>query len=105
MSVWSAIAIVALVAAMTYAMRASVIVALAGRELPVPVARALRQVGPAVLAALAVNLAAGGDGDVGIEVGELAALVVGGLIAWRTKNLIVSLLGAMTVLWTLSALL
>lgn len=103
MNAFTAAAIVAMVAVMTYAFRASVIVALAGRELPVPIARALRQVGPAVLAALAINLAAGGEGEVGMSVAEGAALVVAGLAAWRWKNVIVSLVLAMTVLWTLSA--
>lgn len=103
MSVVPAAAIVALVALMTYSMRASVIVALAGREVPVSIARALRQVGPAVLAALAINLAAGGDGDVGMSVPEGAALVVAGVSAWRWKNVIVSLVLGMAVLLTLSA--
>ncbi len=104
MSVASAAAIVALVALMTYSMRASVIVVLAGREIPVPVARALRQVGPAVLAALAINLAAGGEGDVGMSFAEGAALVVAGVSAWRWKKLIVSLVLGMAVLLSLSAI-
>lgn len=103
MNAFAAAAIVALVAVMTYAFRASVIVALAGREIPVPVARALRQVGPAVLAALAINLAAGGEGEVGVSFAEGAALMVAGIAAWRWKNIIVSLVLAMAVLLTLSA--
>ena len=97
-------AIVLMVAVMTYAMRASVIVALAGRSIPVPVERALRQVGPAVLAALAINLAAGGDGGPSLEVAEAAALVVAGGVAWWRRNVIWTLLAGMTTLWILSAI-
>ncbi len=104
MSVWSSIAIVAMVAAMTYAMRAAVIVALADRTIPVPVERALRNVGPAVLAALAINLAAGGDGGPSLEIAEAAALLVAGVVAWTRGNLIWTLLAGMTTLWVLSAL-
>ena len=78
MSTWSSIVIVLVVAVMTYAMRAGVIVALAGRPIPVPVERALRYVGPSVLAALAINLAAGGDGGPHLEIAEAAALIVAG---------------------------
>lgn len=104
MSAWSAAAIVVLVAAITYSMRASVIVALAGREIPLPLARALRQVGPAVLAALAINLAAGGEGEVGMSVAEGAALCVSGVVAWRTKQVVVALAVGMVVLWGIAAL-
>jgi branched-subunit amino acid transport protein len=101
---WSALAIVVMVGAMTYVMRAGVIVALAGRPIPEPVERVLRNVGPAVLAALAINLAAGGDGGPGLEFAEVAALVVaGGVALWR-RNLIWTLLAGMATLWLLSSL-
>lgn len=104
MSPWSAIVIVAAVAVMTYVMRAGVILVLADRPIPVPVERALRYVGPAVLAALAVNLAAGGDGGPSLEVAEVAALVVaGGVAVWR-RNLIWTLLAGMATLWVLTAI-
>jgi branched-subunit amino acid transport protein len=105
MSWWTAAAIVLVVAAMTYAMRASVIVALAGRQIPLPVARALRQVGPAVLAALTINLAVGGDGGPGLELAEGAALVVAAGVAWWRRSALWSLVAGMTTLWLLSALL
>ena len=104
MSTWSAIAIVALVAVMTYVMRAGVIVALAERTIPVPVERALRNVGPAVLTALAINLAAGGESGPSLELAEAAALVVAGGVAWWGKNLIWTLLAGMATLWLLTAL-
>jgi branched-subunit amino acid transport protein len=105
MSAWSSIVIVLVVAVMTYAMRAGVIVAFADRPIPVPVERALRYVGPSVLAALAINLAAGGEGGPSLDVAEAAALIVaGGVAIWR-RNLIWTLLAGMTTLWMLSAVL
>lgn len=99
MSTWSAVTVVVVVAAITYAMRAGVIVAVGHRSIPAPVTRVLRNVGPAVLAALAVNLAAGGDGGPHVTVGEAAALVAAGLVAWRSRNLVLTLLAGMVVLW------
>ncbi len=103
MSTWSALAVVLVVGAMTYAMRAVVIVALAARVIPLSLERTLRNVGPAVLAALAVNLAAGGDGGPHLDVAEGAALVVGGLVAWRYRNVLATLLAGMATLWLLTA--
>lgn len=105
MSAWSAVVIVAVVGVMTYSMRAVVIVAMANRPIPVPVERALRSVGPAVLAALAVNLAAGGEGGPSLEFAEGIALAVAGSVAWWKKNLILTLLSGMTTLWLLTWLL
>lgn len=51
MSSWAAILIVAMLGLMTYSMRAVAIVALAQRTIPSAAERALRYVGPAVLAA------------------------------------------------------
>ena len=104
MSAWSALAIVLAVGVITYAMRACVIVALAGRAVPVPVERALRNVGPAVLAALAVNLAAGGEGGPHLEAEVAVALVVAGVVAWRRRSVIWSLLSGMVALWVTTAL-
>ena len=103
MSTWSALAIVVTVAAITYAMRACVIVALAGRTIPVPVERALRNVGPAVLAALAINLAAGGEGGPHLAPEVAAALVAAGAVAWWRRSVIWSLSAGMLVLWLATA--
>ena len=104
MSAVASIAIVLAVGVMTYAMRAGVIVALAGRPIPVPIERALRNVGPAVLGALAINLAAGGEGGPSLEVAQAAALIVAGSVALWRRNLIWTLLAGMATLWVLSAL-
>jgi branched-subunit amino acid transport protein len=104
MSVWGSLAIVVMVGVITYAMRASVIVALAGRTIPVPVERALRNVGPAVLAALAINLAAGGEGGPHLDVGITAALLAAGVVAWWRRSVIWSLSCGMVVLWVVAAI-
>ena len=105
MSVWSAVAIIVVVGVMTYGMRAIAIVGLAGREIPVSVRRMLKSVGPAVLAALAINLAAGGEGTgPSLSWPEALALVAAAASAWWTRNVIVSLVAGMSVLWIASAL-
>ena len=102
MSIWAAIAIVALVGVMTYSMRAVAIVALAHRTIPPVAERALRNVGPAVLAALTFNLAAGGEGGPSMELAEVLALLVAGGVAWWRRNLILTLAAGMLTLWSVS---
>lgn len=99
MSVWESLGIVLIVGGITYAMRASVIVALAGRTIPVPLLRALGNVGPAVLAALAINLAAGGEGGPSLDLEVAAALAAAGVVAWWRRSVIWSLSAGMVVLW------
>jgi branched-subunit amino acid transport protein len=96
-----AIIVVLAVGAATYAMRASAIVLFATRAMPAALERSLRNVGPAVLAALTVNLAAGSSsgGAPSVSVAEVAALLVAGLAAWWRKNLLVSLAAGMVALW------
>lgn len=106
MNAWVALAIVAMVGVMTYVMRGVVIVAIAERTMPATVERALRYVGPAVLAALTISLAAGGDDGAGpsLDLAEGAALVVAGGVAWWRRNMIWTLVAGMATLWLLSAL-
>ncbi len=99
MSTASAVAAIAVVAVVTYAARAGLILFLADRPVPDDVTRALRYVGPAVLSALTVNLLAGGHGVSGVTGQEVAAVVVGGLVAWRSKHLLASLAAGMITLW------
>jgi branched-subunit amino acid transport protein len=93
------------VAVGTFVLRAGPALLLADRELPGPVRRALRNVGPAVLAALVVvSVAAGGNGAApGVEVAEVVALVVAGVVAWWRRNLIWSLGAGMAALWIVLA--
>ena len=105
MSTGSAIAIVLVVGIGTYLMRAGLVLLLADRPLPPAVARALRNVGPAVLAALTVSLVASENADgTRIEISELAALVVAALVAWRRYSLLVTLAAGMLTLWVVEAL-
>lgn len=105
MTYGASILAVLIVAAVTYSMRAGVILLLAGRTIPPVMTRALRQVGPAVLAALAINLIAGGEGEPsGITVAELAALVAAGGVAWWRRNVLWSLVAGMAVLLAVEAL-
>lgn len=101
MSTAAALAAVLVVGALTYSARAVPILFLADRTLPAPVMRALRYIGPAVLSALTVTLLAGGEGFSGVEVQEVVALVVAVIVTAITRNLIVSLVAGMGVLWIL----
>ena len=83
----------------TYASRAFFIVALANRTIPARVLQTLQYVGPAVLASLVVALLIDSEGRVGIGVPELAALAVGGGVAYRTRSHILTLIVGMGVFW------
>lgn len=104
MNALPAFGIVLGVAFATYAMRAGLILLLAERSLPPAIERSLRNVGPAVLAALTVSFAAGGSdgGSPNIAVAEAVALVVAAGVAWRTKNLVLTLAIGMMTLWILT---
>lgn len=88
----------------TYASRAVFIVALAGRRIPDAVLVALQFVAPAVLSALIVALLIDADGNVAIGIPELSAFVVGGAVAYRTRNHIWTLIAGMAVYWVVRAL-
>lgn len=88
----------------TYIFRAAFIVGFAERELSPSLVRALEFVGPAVLSALVVALLVGDSGGVEVGVPEVAGLVAGGVVGWRTRNLIYTVLSGMAVFWLLSAM-
>lgn len=106
MSTQAALFVLAVCSIGTYAMRGGLILLLADRSLPGPIERAVRYVGPAVLAALTVSLAAGGNGD-GSSLGptEVVAILVACLVAWRTRNLMWTLVAGMVTLLVLTPLL
>ena len=101
MGTGAALVAVLVVAASTYLMRASLIVLLAGVTIPPSVERALRYVGPATLAALAMNLAFGGEDGLHVHWIELVALVVAGLMTLWRRQLVLSMVVAMITLWVL----
>ena len=88
----------------TYASRAVFILALANRRIPDTVLISLQFVAPAVLAALVITLLIDADGNVAIGVPEAVAFVVGGGVAWRTKNQVWTLVAGMLAYWLVRAL-
>lgn len=100
MSAWLAAAVVGLG---TYVTRASFIVTLADRDLPPFVVRLMRNVAPAVLAALVASILVGDEGIGGLaQPVALASLASAALLAVRTRNLFYSLGTGMVVFWLLS---
>ena len=88
----------------TYFARSGLILLLADRSLAPGIERALKFVGPAVLAALTINLAVGTEGAGSMELAEGAALVVAALVAMWRRDLIVTFVAGMGTLWILGAL-
>jgi len=89
----------------TYAIRLSLIVLLGRVGVPVIVQRALRFVPPAVLSAIIFPelLRPGGTLDISPGNARLIAGVVAALVAWRTKNVILTIAVGMAALWILQA--
>lgn len=105
MSHSSAALVLAVCAVGTYVFRGGVMLLLADRTFPALIERALQFVGPAVLAALTVNLAVSGGGgsDVDVVPAEVAALcLTAGVAVWR-KNLVWALVAGMAAVWVFSA--
>ena len=88
----------------TYLSRSVFILALANRRIPNPVMVALQFVAPAVLGALIVALLTDADGSVAIGLPELGAFLVGGTVAFKTRNHIYTLIAGMGVFWLVRAL-
>jgi branched-subunit amino acid transport protein len=100
----AALVVLVVVAIGTYAMRGGLILLLADRQLPTAIERALQFVGPSVLAALAVSLAVGSEGDIGsLELAEVVSLVVAGVVAVWRRNLIWTFVAGMVALWVVLA--
>jgi branched-subunit amino acid transport protein len=87
----------------TYLSRSVFILALAKRRIPKSALVALEFVAPAVLGALIVALLIDDSGAVAIGIPEASALAVGGFMAYRTRNHILTLVVGMTVYWVLRA--
>ncbi|MBI1260882.1 MAG: AzlD domain-containing protein [Rhizobiales bacterium] len=77
-------------------------------QMPEAVTRALRYVPAAVLSAIifpALLRGAQGGMDYSLLNPKLLAGIVAGLIAWRTKNMLITILVGLPVLWGFQALL
>jgi branched-subunit amino acid transport protein len=91
--------------AVTYSVRLSVIALLGEQRLPDAVNRALRYVPPVALSAIVFPelLAPGGVVDISLGNLRLIAGLTAALIAWRTRNAILSIAAGMVLLWLLQA--
>jgi len=100
MTVWLTILLAGLV---TYTTRLSFIQVYGRRQIPAWIARSLRFVPPAVLTAIIFPELLMQDGGLNISIGNfrLLAGIVATLVAWRTKNVMLTVLAGMLVLWTL----
>ena len=86
----------------TYLSRASFILIVGSRSVPPRLERALRNVGPAVLASLVGALMVGEAGGSGLSFSpELVALAVAIVVAWRTRNMTWTLFAGMLAVWIL----
>lgn len=92
---------------LTYALRLSFIELWGRLTLPPGVQRSLRFVPPAVLAALLVPevLLRNGSLDLSLHNLRLPAVLIAALVAWRTRNTLLTIAVGMAVLWALQFLL
>jgi branched-subunit amino acid transport protein len=90
----------------TYAIRLSLIVLLGRLDVPPLVQRALRFVPPAVLSAIILPevLRPGGALDISFGNDRLIAGVLAAVVAWRTRNVFLSIAVGMIALWILSTM-
>lgn len=100
--IWTAIVVAGIG---TYAMRASFLV-FAHRLADVPpgVQRLLRQIPPAALAAIVAPALLRPEGQLDLLQPRLAAGVVAAVVAWKTRNIALTLVVGMAVLMLLDAL-
>ena len=92
--------------AVTFALRLSFIALLGRIRIPPTLGQALRFVPAAVLTAVVIPLLFYEDGALEVSLGNerLLAGLVAALIAWRTRNVLLTLGGGMAILWTLQAI-
>ena len=90
----------------TFAIRLSFIAALEKITLPESIRRALRFVPAAVLSAIIFPevFRPGGQFDVSLGNTRLLAGVLAALVAWRTKNVLLTIAIGMGALWVLQAI-
>jgi branched-subunit amino acid transport protein len=91
---------------LTYAIRLSFIVLIGDGEVPSRVQQALRFVPPAVLTAIIFPelLMPGGVLEISLSNSRLLAGLLATVVAWRTKNAVLTVVVGMAVLWILQAI-
>jgi branched-subunit amino acid transport protein len=92
--------------AVTFALRLSFIALLGRIQIPPTLRQALRFVPAAVLTAVVIPLLFYKNGVLEVSLGNerLLAGLVAVLIAWRTRNVLLTLGGGMATLWILQAI-
>ncbi len=87
----------------TYSMRLAFIQAYGRRRIPEWMRRSLRYVPPAVLTAIIFPELLMQDGGLELSAGNfrLVAGMIAALVAWRTKNVMLTVVAGMAVLWAL----
>ena len=90
----------------TYAIRLSLIGVFEKLTLPPLMTRALRFVPPAVLSAIILPevLMPAGHVDVTLANPRLLAGIIAAVVAWRTRNIIATVLVGLVVVWIIQAL-
>jgi branched-subunit amino acid transport protein len=91
---------------LTFGIRLSFIALLGKVELPPVLTRALRFVPPAVLSAIILPEVLVRDGALDLHPGNvrIVAGVLAAVVAWRTRNVVLTIAVGMAVLWTAQAL-
>ena len=91
----------------TYATRLSFFVIFGRRGVPESLARPLRFIPPAVFSAIVFPelLMTGGQLDISLGNLRLIAGILAALVAWRTRNIVLTILVGMGALWILQWLL
>ncbi len=96
-------AVILLVGALNYASRLSFIAFFARRAMPPPLARALKYVPAAMLTALIVPMIVEPQGvATDVWTPRVAAALVAGVVAWRTRSTLRTLGIGMATLWLLA---
>ena len=103
LAAWEIWLVIVLAGAGTYSLRLSFL-ALVGRAVPPEAQRALRLVPAAVLAALITPAVLRSGGSLDLWNARVAAAVLAALVAARSRNVAVTLVVGMVVLWVLDAL-
>lgn len=98
--------LIAGMAVATMATRIPVLMLLSRRQLPEGVFRALRYVPPAVLSAIIFPavLRPGGEWHFGFDNAALIGSLVAAVVAWRSRNLLLTIVVGMSALWVWRAL-
>jgi branched-subunit amino acid transport protein len=91
---------------LTFGIRLSFIALLGKVELPPVLTRALRFVPPAVLSAIILPEVLVRDGALDLHPGNvrIVAGVLAAVVAWRTRNVVLTIAVGMAVLWSAQAL-